>query len=626
MQEKASMGQLTQLYDGVSIFHDCVNVGLLQAGQRAFAIECGSGAVAESAIDMGCLGLDWVLATHYHRDSCWGLEVCRARGALVAVPEIERQLFEDVDRYWADDGTAFHRYFFRPSANVLVRAVTVDRALADGDMLVWNSYTITAVATPGHTDGSLSYVVDTGDVRYAFVGDLVYGEGQLWELWSLQGPIPHDPVGNEDYHAFCGRARQAADSLERLINRFAPTVLIPAHGPLIKRPAEALAALRRNIEALISNYFSVSSMRHYFPDWVASQNHRTFEISPGISVEAPSWFRIGARVGGEATTTRVIVAPSGRALVLDCGSAIAADNVMCWTADGTVTGVDAVWVSHYHDDHVGGIGELVRRTGCAVWAGQTICDILERPAAHCMPCLDPTPVPVDRVLNDGERIDWEGFALTAYDFPGQTLLHSALLVEYDGIRLLIGGDSFTPTGIDDYCSYNRNLLGQGQGYLYCLDVVERLRPTMLVNMHVEQPFTFSKSFLSQIRAVLYARERLFAAILPWDGCNFGLDPYWARCYPYRQDVVAGSKTEIILYVTNHGSSQLAVEAKLIAPPEWQVDEMVRGEIASGDEGSLVCSFVVPRGFASGRRVLSVRLRIDGRDLGAWTEAMVDVLK
>jgi hypothetical protein len=58
------------------------------------------------------------------------------------------------------------------------------------------------------------------------------------------------------------------------------------------------------------------------------------------------------------------------------------------------------------------------------------------------------------------------------------------------------------------------------------------------------------------------RAHQLAALLPWDDCNFGLDPYWARCYPYRQDATAGSTSAITLQITNHSMLRLVVELGL----------------------------------------------------------------
>ena len=40
--------------------------------------------------------------------------------------------------------------------------------------------------TPGHTDGSLSYLVEVDGKRVVFCGDAIYDEGQVWDLYSLQ--------------------------------------------------------------------------------------------------------------------------------------------------------------------------------------------------------------------------------------------------------------------------------------------------------------------------------------------------------------------------------------------------------------------------------------------------------
>ncbi|HEY8743956.1 MAG TPA: MBL fold metallo-hydrolase, partial [Chloroflexota bacterium] len=253
------MSAVEEVAGNLLLLTDSVNVGLLRCGERALAIDCGTGSFVDALADVGIRHLDWVLATHHHRDGCSGLARCRASGAQLAVPAAEQALFDDVERHWLAPESQFHRYRLQPGTNVLSTSVAIDRALAGGDTVAWERYAIQVVATPGHTEGSLSYVVDCAGTRVAFVGDLLYGDGQFWELWSLQGPPPDDPVGMHDYHAFCGHGRQALASLEHLLNAYAPAVLVPAHGPLIRDPAAGLAALRRNLEALLANYYHTSS-------------------------------------------------------------------------------------------------------------------------------------------------------------------------------------------------------------------------------------------------------------------------------------------------------------------------------------------------------------------------------
>lgn len=606
------------LDDTLGVLRDGANVGVLRDGEQALLIDCGSGAVLERLPLLGIGIVAWVLATHHHRDTCSGLPRCRAQGARLAVSAEERHLFEAVERHWQAPTSLFHRYRLRPGTNVLPRSVAVDQALADGDVFPWRYHAIHVVGTPGHTDGSLSYVIDHGNDRVAFVGDLLYDGGRFWELWSLQGPLPDDPVGSQDYHAFCGRGRQAVRSLERLLAQYAPTVLIPAHGPVIRDPGAALGVLRDSLEALLANYYRTSAMRYYFGEWATRQMGTAPQVLPGQFATPPTWYRV---IRG---TTRAIIAPSGRALLFDSAGPAVAEHVVSLVASGAIAGVDAVWISHYHDDHVGGIAALTAQTGCAVWAHRGLVDILEHPDAYCMPGLDPTEIAVDRVLEEGQLLTWEGFTLSAYDFPGQAIHHSALFIEYAGTTLLIAGDSFTPGGLDDYCSHNRNLLGAGRGYDRCLDVLEQLQPDLLVNMHVTLPFVLPATFRAEARVALRERERLLQRLLPWEHPNFGLDPQWSRAYPYRQTLAAGANGTLTLQFSNYATSTLHVHCVLTSPAGWTVQQPTAEQIAPGTDGALVASFVVPPDTAAGRYILTADVSVNGRAFGAWVDALVDI--
>ena len=92
-----------------------------------------------------------------------------------------------------------------------------------------------------------------------------------------------------------------------------------------------------------------------------------------------------------------------------------------------------------------------------------------------MPCLTTAPITAGKPQPDGSRMRWHEFQFTFLYFPGQTLYHDGLRVERDGGgALFFTGDSFTPSGIDDYCLQNRNFVDEGQGYLYCLAVLQHL--------------------------------------------------------------------------------------------------------------------------------------------------------
>jgi glyoxylase-like metal-dependent hydrolase (beta-lactamase superfamily II) len=111
---------------------------------------------------------------------------------------------------------------------------------------------------------------------------------------------------------------------------------------------------------------------------------------------------------------------------------------------GEINSVDGVWITHYHDDHVDGIGRLVQRFGCPVMTDKNMAEIIEHPDRFFLPCISHASVNVKKKTEHGEKWRWREFDLTAYHFPGQTYYHSGLLAEGRGKRIFFAGDSFSP--------------------------------------------------------------------------------------------------------------------------------------------------------------------------------------
>jgi glyoxylase-like metal-dependent hydrolase (beta-lactamase superfamily II) len=105
------------------------------------------------------LQLDWILETHAHADHLTGAAYLkRETGARVAIgrgiTQVQarfKSLF-DLEPEFATDGSQF------------------DRLFDDGDTFRIGALEARAIATPGHTDDSLTYLI--GDA--AFVGDTVF--------------------------------------------------------------------------------------------------------------------------------------------------------------------------------------------------------------------------------------------------------------------------------------------------------------------------------------------------------------------------------------------------------------------------------------------------------------------
>jgi len=110
-------------------------------------------------LSAGALRLRWILETHAHADHLSSAPYLRARaGGQIAIGEGIRQVQATFKRIFGlgdefvPDGTQF------------------DRLLTDGDTVALGSIAGRAIATPGHTSDSMSYLF--GDAL--FVGDTVF--------------------------------------------------------------------------------------------------------------------------------------------------------------------------------------------------------------------------------------------------------------------------------------------------------------------------------------------------------------------------------------------------------------------------------------------------------------------
>ena len=644
---------ITQLAENLYIHHGTVNVGILCAHKelcahgppRALLFDCGDGDVLDTLAELGIAQVDAILFTHHHRDQVSGVHRLLAdpkgsAGAQIGVPASERAWFEEVESYWADPAQRWHLYDFHPHNLMLARSVPVHAFYREGDRFGWGGAEIAVLDTPGHTDGSLSYLVDLGPERYLFCGDVLYDQGQVWDVYSLQkGWL------TRDYHGFMGSYKRLIASARKLVSTGA-AALIPSHGPIVGDPERSVALLEARLRACYERYAAISALRHHFPvlfrefhaparagDRAAgcSLPHAAPEIAwrEGFmpfseSVPVPGFMR---HVG----TSWILLSESGAAFVVDCGTEDVIRQVETMQVQGEISAVEGLWISHYHDDHVDAIPQFCELFRCPVIAEAHVAQVVEHPLAWRLPCISPVTVPVDRRTVDGESWTWREFTMTAYHLPGQTLYHGGLLVEGRGQRVFLAGDSFTMAGIDDYCAGNRNFLGRGVGgqllgFDACLQLLQTLKPDLILNCHLDVGFAFSDEQLDAMRANLAEREWLFGDLLPWDQANYGLDESWVRCYPYEQRVSPGGRVGLEVVFTNHSTGEREATCRPVLPQAWGVQlEPQSVRIAPKEEQGISFGLNVPQDAVSGRWVVPVEVTYGGRRLGQFREAILDVV-
>ncbi len=608
----------------VAVYRGVTNVGIIHDGEKAVLIDCGDGRVSQVLERLGIAKVEAVYFTHYHRDTSCGGTGFASKDAKVLVPATERHLFDGVDSYWRDAKNRWHLYKLRPGHLVLAEPLKVDGELTEGRTVEWGPARITALATPGHTDGSMSLLIEADGRRFVFCGDMLYDSGKLWNVWSLQRGGK-----NSDYHGYLGARQQLQQSFQRIKNS-RPDRLVPSHGQIMTEPLEAMDLATRRLENLYNCYVEIAALRYYMPEVFKAYANKPRQMPLRPGKEVPSCLR---HIG----TTWMLLSKDKSAFVMDAGTEKAVAKVQAMLKAGEITSVDGLWITHYHDDHVDGIPTFQKMfPRCPCIAVRAVAEVIRNPMGWRLPCISPAVARVDRASNDGESWPWREYRLTAYHFPGQTLYHGGLFVEGEGVRMLFVGDSFTPGGIDDYCMQNRNWLGPNVGFDGCIQLIEKLRPTHIFNCHVGVAFDFGEEDCRFMRANLVERERLIREIVPWDHANYATDESWIRCYPYEQKAKPGEAVAVEVVVTNHSSQARAASCRAVLPAAWSKaaagatwatwigPDSARAEIPGKSEGRIRLNLSVPLTATPGRYVIPVDVQYGDWRLPQIAEAIVEL--
>jgi glyoxylase-like metal-dependent hydrolase (beta-lactamase superfamily II) len=194
-----------------------IDPGPAGTGEAGHADTRGDGHVAAIIAALGGAKLTAIMCTHTHRDhSPAAAELKLLTGApIIGCAPLSLE----------DDGPRADTAFDPDYAP--------DRILQDGEQLTGPDWTITAVATPGHTSNHLCYALEESGAL--FTGDHVMA-------WSTSVVSPPDG----DMAAYMA-------SLQKLHDRD-DKVLYPAHGPAVTKPRQLVRGMlghRRSREAQI---------------------------------------------------------------------------------------------------------------------------------------------------------------------------------------------------------------------------------------------------------------------------------------------------------------------------------------------------------------------------------------
>ena len=600
--------RFSQLSHHLYVHHGHVNTGILRDGNRALLIDPSGTTLHTTLAELGITQVEQILYTHHHRDSTTGFPI--PNNSRVGVPAKEAAWFSEVETFWNDPKYRWHLYNYHPHNLMRTDPIGVDDTYTEGAQIQWGPASLQVLETPGHTDESVTYLIDVDGERFAFSGDLIYDEGKLWELYSLQ-----KGQQTSDYHGFLGARNELTESLEK-VRTASPTTLIPTHGVVMRNPDRAISTLFHQLTYCYDKYVAISALRHYFPKLFTEFEGCSGHMPIRAGKPPPEFLR-------HFGTTWIIISQNGEAFVMDCGSPNVIKQIQQLQEHKEISEVTQFWVTHYHDDHVDAIPEFQATFPCETITDAVVARVITNPIGFRLPCISPAVTRVDRITRDGDSWQWNEFTMTAYHFPGQTYYHGGLLVEGRGVRMFFSGDSFTMAGIDDYCSGNRNLLGEDVGYEKCLRLIQQLKPTHVFNCHVDPAFDFTDAEIQCMLDTLAEREKCYTALFPWDHANYGMDEHWVRCYPYEQEVTSGETATLRVEITNHSLEPRTAIAQPILPPSWNVEiTPSKTTIPSKTDGHIDFSIPIPQDCeASGRIVVPVDITYNARPLGHFREAI-----
>jgi len=615
-----------KLTDHCYIFRGAVNTGILIRNHKALLFDCCDTLMEEGLEKLGVEEVDRILFTQHRRTHTAGAYRFVEKGTQFIVPCEEKHLFHSVEAYWEDEKNRWHLYHNQPGPLVMTKSLPVSAAVREGDVIEWEGFRIDVVDTPGVTDGSVSYVIKDSGKTICFSGDVIYGYGQVSDIYSLQKGFT-----TLDYHGFMGNMKKLVPSMKKL-QALETDMLVPSHGELIRNPSPSIHKTIERLDALLDNYRSISSMNYYFPDYFGEDGNDFEKMNTAKCTEFPDYIKaIGF-------TSFVILSDTGAALLIDCGHTETIEALKNLVDEGIVKSVDGCWITHYHDDHVDFLNQLVSSYSCPVMAIDLVAGIIGQPKSYFLPCISPCTVPSVEALPDGFFWNWNEFTLTAFHFPGQTLYHGGLFVEGHHRKIFFSGDSFSPTGIDDYCSGNRNFLGENKGFLQCINVLRRCKPDYITNQHQRLMFEFGDRHLDYMESKLKERIRILTEILPWDNPNFGTDEWWVRTYPYEQEAMPGSRIFIEVHLTNHGSGPANAIVQPVLPEGWESDNgcvakkiivppETSGTVQSGyvkPDGRVAFDISVSENTAGKRYIIPFRVHWNHLYLGQFRHAVVIV--
>lgn len=596
------------------IYKGCINTIILKNSTNAILFNCCDTLTIEKLNKIGIDNVDYIFLTSHKRNHSSGIFNFDAK---VVISKNESYLINDVENYWNDYKNRYHIYHFQPSTMILPKSYDNIKKVDDGDIIKWNDYKINIISTPSTTDNAISYKITIDNKKYCISGEMLLKDGKLNEIYSLQ-------KGNDslDYHGFMGNIRVLIPSLDKISDC---DFVLPSYGNIVTEVKKDSSLLKEKLLKLYKSYIKTSAINYFNSDMFNGYKEDVIKVAQ--IHQLPDFIKQlqGPSYGIYSKTNEVFL--------IDCGFK---EIIVDLKSDENVEKVEYCFITHYHDDHVDMLQELVNEFDTTIITHPIVADVIKNPQCYFLPCVSHNSASVSEIFH-GETWQWNEFKLTAFHFPGQTLYHTGLLVEGYGQKIFFAGDSFTPTGFDYYCAQNRNFIDDNNGILKCIDILKKTKPDMIINQHGPTGFSFSDDEYDIIVDNIHETSKLLKEVLVDKYINNGIDDGYIRTYPYEQNIMSGSTVPIQLRFTNHSDEVVKFKALPVLPSGFELDstkstlEIVANANSFGECGDYVNSdnfvdvWINTPSDVSGKFILPFRIWKDDKYLGQIRHAIINLI-
>ncbi|MCA9085114.1 MAG: MBL fold metallo-hydrolase [Planctomycetaceae bacterium] len=604
---------------------DTCNVYALIDGDSALLFNCGDGSVRTALKDRNVKHLDWILMTDHHREVSQGLEQPELQSAQLAVPDGERELFANPQQFrrWypklGDKYSVYGASYVRPPR----LPVQIDRTLTSDETFEWHGFSIRCVATPGHSPGGMTFVLKANETTVAVTGGLMHDGSRMVNWFDTEW----------DY-GFAKGVDTLLDSV-RKVAELKPDVALPTQGPVIENATAQLEAYHQKLTEFREQY-----IRGY-PVFDKSTEKRDPLSKPTavahINQVTPHIYKLSHLTQGK--NFAIIISDRGHGLVLDCGlfpETMLDEIIVGLRQHMGLKQIDAFWISHMHGDHFL-LGPVMKeKYGAQAWTMKSVVDRCENPRNYDYAALVSAygdgfdGMKIDRAIDDGEVLEWEGYKIHVDWMPGQTEFACCLWLDIDGQRVAFTGDNLFGSPSDEEQNGHEAVVARNsaileEGYVTGSRYLLNLNPDLIMGSHsyvMPQP----RPFLERYHKWSQHMVELYQGLLPDSDYEYLFDPYWVSAYPYRVDLTKNDSQTIQVTVRNFRSMKQQHRIELVLPMGVQATPSVlEGTVDAESRGVFPVTITADRSHtASGVQMVPLDITLDGRPKGQLFDFLLQV--